>query len=288
MILYYAVGGGLGHLTRARAVAHTLGLQEQVVLMTASPFARDRRVTGNFELVTVPMEVAGDMPAYRVWLQRVLARFQPSAIYLDTFPAGILGEFCDFSFPTDTPVHHVARLLQWDEYASQMTGTPPPLATTYVVEELTDEHDAFLRWNSAALSRLELRDPPQPHDDALKWIMRSLTGDGRPLWLVVHSGPASEIEELIAFAEEMRAAEGVEPRVLLVAPSRPSGLPERIAYLDLYPADAIFSYADRIITACGFNLMRQSEPYREKHRFMPFVRRFDDQFLRAARRRRSL
>jgi hypothetical protein len=40
-----------------------------------------------------------------------------------------------------------------------------------------------------------------------------------------------------------------------------------------------------IITGCGFNAMRQTLPYRERHRFIPFPRRYDDQFLRAARRR---
>jgi len=43
--------------------------------------------------------------------------------------------------------------------------------------------------------------------------------------------------------------------------------------------------ADRIITACGFNSMRQTAPYRHKHHFLPFLRRLDDQYLPAARHR---
>jgi hypothetical protein len=43
--------------------------------------------------------------------------------------------------------------------------------------------------------------------------------------------------------------------------------------------------ASRIVTACGFNVMRQTEPYRDRHTFLPFPRRYDDQFTRAARRR---
>jgi len=45
VIVYYAIGGGLGHLVRARAVLHTLGVAD-AVLVTASPFAKDARVTG--------------------------------------------------------------------------------------------------------------------------------------------------------------------------------------------------------------------------------------------------
>ncbi len=39
----------------------------------------------------------------------------------------------------------------------------------------------------------------------------------------------------------------------------------------------------RLITAAGFNIMRQAAPYRAQHRPLPFSRRFDDQFARVAR-----
>ena len=54
MILYYALGGGLGHLVRARAVLYTLGVAERAVLVTASPFAADARVVGGLPVVRVP------------------------------------------------------------------------------------------------------------------------------------------------------------------------------------------------------------------------------------------
>jgi len=46
-----------------------------------------------------------------------------------------------------------------------------------------------------------------------------------------------------------------------------------------------FARAERVITACGFNVMRQSVNARVRHHFMPFPRPLDDQFTRAARRR---
>src|SRR5262249_49323155 len=59
------------------------------------------------------------------------------------------------------------------------------------------------------------------------------------------------------------------------------------ARLNFYPASLLFPLAERVITACGFNVMRQTESLASIHRFLPFERRFDDQFQRA-RRRRSL
>ena len=46
MILYYAMGGGLGHLVRARAVVYTLGIERDTVLLSSSVGAADPRVTG--------------------------------------------------------------------------------------------------------------------------------------------------------------------------------------------------------------------------------------------------
>ena len=42
MIVVYALGGGLGHLTRVRAALFTLGRHEPVTIITSSPFATDR------------------------------------------------------------------------------------------------------------------------------------------------------------------------------------------------------------------------------------------------------
>ena len=59
MLLYYALGGGLGHLVRARAFLHTLGLDGEAALFTSSRFASDPRVTGGLRVVRVPEELDG-------------------------------------------------------------------------------------------------------------------------------------------------------------------------------------------------------------------------------------
>lgn len=56
---------------------------------------------------------------------------------------------------------------------------------------------------------------------------------------------------------------------------------------DIYPASMLFESAERIFTACGFNVMKQTEHFRERHFFISFERRYDDQFKRAARTGRN-
>jgi hypothetical protein len=242
-------------------------------------------VLGDLDVVTVPLDLAADVPAFRAWLRAWLDHVAPTAMYLDVFPAGILGELCDFPFPPGFPIYHLARLLRWPAYHEQMRGSPPRLALTYLLEPLASEHEQFLRQQSSDLLTLRLDDPPAALDPVVAAEVRRLTGDERPLWLVVHSGQDDEIEHLLAYAGDLRQMEGDDPLIMLIAPRRPAGAPASVVHLDLYPAAPLFPLAGRIITACGFNVMRQAAPYWQRHAFLPFARRFDDQFARAAHRR---
>lgn len=280
MIFYYALGGGLGHLTRARAVVHTLGLTEPIVLLTASPFAQDRRICGDAELIRIPPALASDISDCRAWLQARLESLSPTAIYLDAFPAGIRGEWCGMVFPPHVPVYHLARLLQWQTYRSYIGDNPPFLTRTFLLEPLDTAHLAYLQQHSHKLVPLELFDPPIDTTVSLPEL-RDLA---RPLWIIVHAGNDDEMAELLTFAEIKAACATAQPRILLISPYRPSWLPAHILHSSHYPAVTLFGMADRIISACGFNIMRQAAPYREKHWCVPFPRRFDDQFARAARR----
>jgi hypothetical protein len=283
MILYYAMGGGLGHLTRARAVLYTLGLESRACILTASPFAGDTRVMGGIRFITVPAALDADTPAYKLWLDDLIAEQQPEAIYLDTFPAGIRGEFCDTSAVAKIPLYYVARLLRWREYARLLPGHPPRFVSTHVLEPLDPEHEKFIQSYSDTYSPLALRDPPQDFNESERGLVEQLINEGRPFWLVVHSGSDEEVAEVVSYADEMRRIEGIEVRLVLMTRATASKLPADVRCLDVYPAALLFPLAARVISACGFNVMRQMAAYREKHRCLPFARRFDDQFKRAAR-----
>ncbi|MFA1543342.1 hypothetical protein [Actinomadura monticuli] len=259
MIVCYAAGDGLGHLTRLRSVLHTLRLngaraEGPVTVVTGSPFARDPRVADGWQVVETPPGAP------------------PDEVIVDAFPAGLKGELT--RFPSGTRVTHLARLLRWDAYAPRLPADPPRFDRTYVLEPLDPAHDAYLREVSREVSPLALTDPPSEPIDV----------DG---WLVVHSGPAPETLELVAYAQDMASAERVGPPITLVSPHRPDGLPPGIAHLDVYPACTPGPNVERIITAAGFNAVRQYAPWRERHRMMPFPRSLDDQFARAARARRE-
>lgn len=265
MILYYAIGGGLGHLTRGRRVLELLGLTDRAVFVTASPYAADLRVTGGIPVLQAPQHLEGDRDRANAWLRDVVQHEGVERIIVDVFPGGIQGELCGLDVPMDL----VARLLQWSVYRAAVPGPLPRFETTYVLERLTAEHDAFIAEHSARVVGLSLDSLPATGEAA-----------GDDSWLIVHSGPEDEVRELIAWAGELRRDERV-----LVAARCPAALPKGFEFVDEYPVAHRFACASRIISAAGFNVMAETEAWAEKHHVIPFPRRFDDQYLRAARRR---
>lgn len=230
MILYYAIGGGLGHLARARRVLTRLGLRDRAVILTA---AEEHRITGGIPTVT-----SADFTS----CERII---------VDAFPCGLLGELRDVNVPMD----YVARLLRWDAYAEATGAVMPHFETTYVVEPLTHEID------SDQVIDLDLSEPPDVAEE-------------EDFWLVAHTGDDDEVRHLVDYAHEVQSIEGIDAPIVVARRT--------------FPLAPMLARAARIVSAAGFNIMLETEPWRHKHHVVPLPRRFDDQFTRAARRRKLL
>jgi hypothetical protein len=273
-LVYYAMGGGLGHLVRARAFLHTRALEARATVVTASSFAYDVRVTAGLDVLVAPNDLERTPAVFKQWLTGAVRRLDANCLCVDTFPAGILGELNQFELP-GVQLWHVARALRWQSYEPLLPATPPRFDRCWRVEALADDHETYLAAHCNQLSNLELRDPPLPAAPS------SLPPPHHPYWLVVHSGPPAEVAELIAYAAEIRAFERADVPLCVLTPNPPESLPANTITRDVFPAHAYFESAERIFTAAGFNVMRQTEPYRHKHLVLPMPRRFDNQFGRA-------
>lgn len=196
MILYYALGGGLGHLSRARKVLDQRG--EQAALLTASGHARDPRVSAGRPVIPVPRRLGHDRRAFREWLARLLDDLQPDELLVDAFPGGVLGELCGLDLPNASLI---ARRLRWDVYARRLDGPLPAYAAVHALEELG-------------------YDPPGP----VTPLTLPHAAPGAPLHdgphtLVVHAGPDHELQQLLAHARGKTLV--VHPRHLDVYPAEP-------------------------------------------------------------------
>jgi hypothetical protein len=276
MILVYALGGGLGHLVRARAFLHTLGMERDAAVVTASHHASDPRVLGGVEAIPIPRELERDRAACRAWIAALLARLRPEIFCIDAFPCGIIGELGGEPLPHARERWHLARLLRWDEYA-RLAGESPRFDVTWRLEPLHADHAAWLERASKEIRDLALIDPPSTGQ------IPDTLPEG--FWLVVHSGPASEVEELASYAEDLRTAEKSSAPIVVATLESPDSLPDGAIVVREFPASPLFARATRIVTAAGFNVMRQASPFRDRQLVMPLPRRFDDQFERARRAR---
>ena len=265
-VVHYAIGGGLGHLVRARAFLESRGLANDAVILTASDYADDPRVLGAIAHERVPKSLARDRDALRAHLKRRIDAIAPALVVVDAFPCGILGELGAID---GVACWHLARRLRWDVYAP-MIDSRPRFARTFRLEPLAPAHEEFLRGCSDAIDDLALEEPA-PASPPIEGAY----------WLVVHSGPEAEVAELVAHACERRAIERVEAPILVASPHAPRDLPPDCFALDIHPAHALFERAQRIVSAAGFNVMRQAARYRDKHVVVPMPRRLDDQFARA-------
>ena len=278
--LYYALGGGHGHLTRARAVLATLGMQARVLAVPR--YAQDPELTHGLDLLPLPADLVNSPGDLGAWLGRLLWETRPRRLMLDSFPCGLLGELAGMALPSGLQIHYLARLLRWEQYARRIRGVPPPLARVYLLEPLNPDHADWLARLGARPVPLRLVDPDRPPPlDALA----RFAALPPPRWLVVHSGPAAEIDALLAYARDLAAAEAVRPTLVLVAPRSLTGPDPGVVRLYAAPANALYPLAERILTACGFNAMRETLPYRDRHRFLPMPRALDDQYARATQRR---
>ncbi len=280
MILYYALGGGLGHLARARRVIARLDLTEDIMVLGVAGSIGCLGLPAHVRYRHLPARLARDGAGCRAYIRDMIGRYAPQSVYIDCFPAGILGELAGIDFGVARRCL-IARALRWKAYRGLLGDPAPRFDAAYVVEPLEAAQHDYLARHCAKVQALDLspsRVPGSPKPEVLPDL------DDRPLWLVAHSGPGHEVVELMDYALAMMRIEGVAARLLVIALERPPH-PEDFHYLGAQPASAFFPHVARIVTACGFNTLLETRPYRERHYFLPFARRYDDQFARAARYR---
>jgi len=270
VVLYYALGGGLGHLTRATRVLEALGYRDRAVLLSASDYARDPRVTDGLPVVHVPAALGRDPAAFRRWLVDLLGALAPDRLLVDSFPGGILGELCGMELP---PAEHVARRLRWPVYAQRLDGPLPRYEVTRVLEQLEQRHAQRLGLCSERLAQLDLRPPDCAGGEPLL---------DRPHWLVVHSGPDAEVVALARRAATRLREASSSATVLVLCPQAPSWLPPGAEWRDVYPAAPFFGHAEKLVSAAGFNVMSETRAVRDRHDFVPYFRALDDQHARAS------
>lgn len=270
MVLYYAVGGGLGHLSRARKVLHALAIDDYKII-TASGYAY--QLFAAEQIIHIPSSWSKRPAKVMGSILDLINTSKISAFFVDTFPFGILGELNLNQISKQTPIHYVARYLNWKKYLHklQVFGR---FERVYLVDQLALEeaHAQFICCHADQVCSLTLSAMPISQQLDL-----SMLAIDKKNWLIVHAAPEEEVRELIALAQDKAKLADLEPNLILCtfAPIK-----EYVCINSSAP-HAYFPYVDYIISGCGFNTMLETEAFNKKHYAILFVRKYDDQFLRA-------
>jgi hypothetical protein len=228
-VAYYAPGSGLGHVNRGLALCLALAdLGVSVQLLTNSPFAPALAGLARCPIIGVAPEHAAAL----------VADLAPRVLVMDTFPDGLRGER-----PRAPAMVHIARRLQ---HPVAVSGFDSVLAA----EPLSPEHHALLGPALVLPGPIRLA-PGRIPTPVPAWL------DHDGYHLVVHSGPAEEVDQLTALAPE----------------------PRRIISRNYYPAVNLLHRAAWVYSGCGYNIMAEMLG-RPNHTALPFPRRYDDQFAR--------
>ena len=161
-LLYYAAGGGLGHITRALAILQALpqGSFPARVLCSSRLSPLVREAVGPLPLDCPPEEILSSRRAYYRYLRDYLALYRVGILVLDCFPWGLIGEWAELG--EHIPRLLIARSLKWGAYRERLDSRegPPPRASL-VLEPLEEEYHRLLKgWGDTAL----LADPVLPAD----------------------------------------------------------------------------------------------------------------------------
>ena len=276
MILYYALGGGLGHVSRALKLMQQWHIENYKIMtsaITATRFIDSKR------LIIIPREEVNQADQV---VQQLLSNERVSSFYIDTFPCGLKGELSNVSIPTHIKVHYVCRRLKWHEYEKHLKTTCH-FHTTHILEEPEPAHRAFILKSSEQVKCLKLAVPSSASNP--KGIIEQYNlPPHQAIWLITHSENPAELKALINYAKDIAQIEGCHP-YLLVNTNIENNELNVDQLIFHYPSYELFPICDRIFSACGFNMMQETKELVSKHFFIPFDRKFDDQFWRAKKRK---
>lgn len=279
--MYYALGGGLGHLTRALGIARQFRKRrpEPFVILTNCrvPLAEP----GIFLHLEANPEPAPE--ALGELVQCLVRALQSAVLAVDAFPAGILGELPPVLPGLPCRRATLVRRLQ-ERWVRQWAL--PDLLPLY--DTLIEAEPGFtLPEVPSTVRRVQV--PPILVRDAGELLCREAAraawghaGAG-PLICSVVTGTRPADQGLLGVCRRVAARLGVAEGLRLVTPY-PGGEPAG-EYRFHFPLLEWLPGADLVIGPCGYNLCYETAALGLPAVFVPQPRLYDDQFARAAPRR---
>jgi hypothetical protein len=265
MILYYALGGGLGHISRSFAlIAYAPeALRPEIRLLVSSRSAAVALPHAPCPMDVVPEQAMAERSLYFRFLAGYLARHDFSCIILDTFPFGLLGELADTA--VTLPRILVGRYLRWDAYRERCAALNHAVWPRVAIM-IEEQERSYLE---ESMRHGRIINAPAPIS-----LARATEGPApgaAPACCIVHSGPAEETARLMDIAKHVMAARALQGPAKVFLPRE-----------GVFPVERNLSSFSDIVSGAGYAGCAASAVLngRVRYHLHPFPRRFDDQARR--------
>lgn len=263
MILYYALGGGLGHVSRSLAILERLpaSLRHDCRLLVSSQSAGIAVPHAPCPVDRVPPAVMGRKEDYFAFFATYLRAHCFTAMVVDTFPFGLLGELGWQA--RDIPRVLVGRYLRWEPYVVQF-GQQARWPDAAV---LLEEQEPAYREELERRGRVTLLPGPVS-------LCGGFPSGPRQRCCVFHSGDAAEREILAQRAQVVMAELGMQGLPDVIVPER-----------GRFPVERHLAGYSDVVAGAGYAACAMAVLGKGALRFhlTPFPRRYDDQALRLQR-----
>ncbi|WP_282132546.1 hypothetical protein [Cellulophaga baltica] len=263
MILFYAYGSGLGHINRIQSYIQDKNIPfSSCIILTNTK--HKNFISPAIKTIYQQDSFFKDSLLFRDTLHQLIETYLIKELVVDVFPSGFYGElqyFDDVSLKKTL----LARILKAAYFKKQGT---PRYDELLVLEKGIDLKHYNYKKVSYAQVQTDLR-------HSKKEIQIKA-----PFFYIIHSEPAEEVHQLYKIAK-MHQKNGEHIYIQTFCALDDLTNEEGVTVLqNTPPLLSLLEEADKLFTACGFNLFYATEQYRAKQYFMPFKRRYDDQFQR--------
>jgi hypothetical protein len=276
MVLIYALGGGFGHLTRACALARAAPPDARIRILTNSPY------TAWVARAAPELEIAVHHGLSEILCE--MAATQASCLIVDTFPRGLAGELVNavhtfaglrVFVQRDLNPHYIAKYDLNAFVANSYDLVLVPGDTT------PDSLGPFAQTVITAPWLIRSAGELMPRDRARKLLRLQ---DEKGCIVVCAAGNSRELAWYGAVVSQL-LEDAPECDVRCVAPVRPDACPPE-CWVSYWPAMDLYSAVDVVIGGAGYNTIYECVACGIPLVAKPWQRKYDRQYLRAARAER--
>ena len=279
----YALGGGLGHLTRALALARAAIARghDVTVLSNSSDATRIPAVAElglPHRLITIPSEF--DHQRVSAFVQERLTASAFDVLIVDTFPRGLAGELHD-RLPTLSARNIKTVLVHRDLQPRYVAWAKlDPLANAYDLILSPGESGPFANLpNVRRTDSWLIRDHHELLDQHAAWQRLRIIETDRLVITVIASGMSDERPAMSALASRLSRALHGRASVRLIAVDA-ADAPDEVETVALWPCVSAMAGIDLLIGAGGYNTVSEAHATRTPLLAIARRRLYDRQELR--------